>query len=722
MHKTLFKTLIVTLIFASDARASTIVVNTIDPVSTADDGFCTMHEAVDAANNNVASGTTLGECVAGEPSPTIDRIEFAPEILPATFTPITPYELYESVNIVGPDKSLVTFSQAGVGRSFIIVGGGGQTVDQLAPNQQFRISDVSFLGNFSGNSTILGNTTYNGLGGAILAILDLESDLTLRRVDFIDNQAIRGGGALAIFGSSSTSTTLASQVKIIDCYFKGNNAFNNNDVNNPATGGGALFIGAGYGVEISHSTFESNWASNWPLTDPQFDASGGAVLIRSSQGFLSTLTIDSSTFSNNAATGEGGAIEIGGQGYPLEISQVTIRNSTITENVADSNDDLLYPDHGGGGIYSSSSSAINLKNTILAMNVDHSNSPRYDLAGAAISYGNNFLSDNIGHSGSFPAGQPNANNDWVGSYPSLLDPLLQPLADNGGRMTTHMPENNSLVLDQGKCLNQQTDQRYREDPVTHARAVDLPGIANISGGDGCDIGAVEFGATPANAVPVAADDSYEILEGQTLSIDASTGLLSNDNDPDTSNIIVLTVGNQNISTADISGTLYIDIHGALQFTPGDPDNFGQFTIPYEVTDKYSIASANLTVNVLPVNDAPSFTPGTLSIQTNPGKTVSIPNWAQNISPGPANESTQNTSFIVTTQPQTGFFSTPPSVDDATGTLDFTVANTASGSAQITVSLHDDGGTMNGGMDTSTPVIIQVNAQPLPNAIFSDGFE
>lgn len=713
MYKTLFKTLIITAFCASPGWASTIVVNTIDVVTTADDGFCNMYEAVDAANNNVASGTTPGECVAGEPSPAIDRIEFAPEILPATFTPFTPFELEESVNIVGPDKSLVTFISAGVGRSFII--GGGQSV--LNQNQSYRISDVSFIGNYSGTSSPLGNTTLRGFGGAILAVLQLGADLTLRRVNFIDNSAIRGGGALAITG---TISSVDSQAKIIDCYFKNNKATEPSDPNAPPAGGGAVFIGAKYNVEINNSTFESNQAANVPLPQPQDDASGGAVLIRSSQGFVSTLTINSSTFSNNSATGVGGAIAIGGPGHPAEQSQVTIKNTTITENVADSNDDLASPNHGGGGIYSSSSSAINLKNTILALNVDHSNSPRYDLAGSAVSHGNNFLSDNIGHSTTFPAGQPNINNDWVGSFPILLDPLLQPLADNGGRMTTHMPENNSLVLDQGKCLNQLTDQRYREDPVAHVRAVDLPGVTNITGGDGCDIGAVEFGSTPANAAPVAADDSYEILEGQMLSIDASTGLLSNDNDPDTNTIIVLTVGNQNISTANISGTLNIDVYGAVQFTSSDPDAFGQFTIPYEITDKYSIATADLTVNVLPVNDPPTFTPGTLSIQATPGDTVNIPNWAQNISPGPANESTQTTNFIVTTQPQTGFFSTPPSVDDSTGTLDFTVANSATGSATISVLLYDDGGTANGGSDF-TGVNIQVDAQP-SDIIFADGFE
>src|SRR5882757_9996760 len=56
--------------------AATIVVNSTSDVA-ADDGQCTLREALDAATNNVASGATNGECAAGEPLPIVDTIEFA---------------------------------------------------------------------------------------------------------------------------------------------------------------------------------------------------------------------------------------------------------------------------------------------------------------------------------------------------------------------------------------------------------------------------------------------------------------------------------------------------------------------------------------------------------------------------------------------------------------------------------------------------------------------
>src|SRR5262245_59505973 len=63
------------LFVARGVLASTIMVNsTADTV--ADDGVCTLREAITAANSNAASGATGGECAGGEASPTVDTITF----------------------------------------------------------------------------------------------------------------------------------------------------------------------------------------------------------------------------------------------------------------------------------------------------------------------------------------------------------------------------------------------------------------------------------------------------------------------------------------------------------------------------------------------------------------------------------------------------------------------------------------------------------------------
>ena len=56
-------------------RAATITVNSTAD-NAANDGKCTLREAITAATNNAASGASAGECAAGEASPTVDTIAF----------------------------------------------------------------------------------------------------------------------------------------------------------------------------------------------------------------------------------------------------------------------------------------------------------------------------------------------------------------------------------------------------------------------------------------------------------------------------------------------------------------------------------------------------------------------------------------------------------------------------------------------------------------------
>jgi hypothetical protein len=88
----------------------------------------------------------------------------------------------------------------------------------------------------------------------------------------------------------------------------------------------------------------------------------------------------------------------------------------------------------------------------------------------------------------------------------------------------------------------------------------------------------------------------------------------------------------------------------------------------------------------------------------------VPGWASAISPGPASESAQTVNFIVTGNSNPGLFAAGPMVA-ANGTLSYTPAANANGTATITVTLHDSGGTANGGVDTSAPqtFAITVNA-------------
>ncbi len=117
--------------------------------------------------------------------------------------------------------------------------------------------------------------------------------------------------------------------------------------------------------------------------------------------------------------------------------------------------------------------------------------------------------------------------------------------------------------------------------------------------------------------------------------------------------------------------------------------------------------ATFLVTVLPVNQAPSFllSSNLYTVAENSGS-ISVTGWATNISSGPANESGQSYSFQIVTNSAPGLFSTLPAVS-TNGTLTFTGAPNAVGAASVTLVLVDDGGTANGGHDTSAPQIFTI---------------
>src|SRR3990170_7639224 len=63
--------LLLLLILSQAAQATTITVSSAADVI-ADDGVCTLREAITAANTDTASGATPGECAAGSAADTIN--------------------------------------------------------------------------------------------------------------------------------------------------------------------------------------------------------------------------------------------------------------------------------------------------------------------------------------------------------------------------------------------------------------------------------------------------------------------------------------------------------------------------------------------------------------------------------------------------------------------------------------------------------------------------
>jgi hypothetical protein len=119
--------------------------------------------------------------------------------------------------------------------------------------------------------------------------------------------------------------------------------------------------------------------------------------------------------------------------------------------------------------------------------------------------------------------------------------------------------------------------------------------------------------------------------------------------------------------------------------------------------------ATVTIHVAPVNDRPLFNDGgdPREAHSHDGP-QSDTDWARDISPGADNETDQVLDFLVIGNSNPDLFTSggQPAVtrnwsQSTQGTLTFTPSG-GSGSATITVVLKDNGGTANGGADTSDP--------------------
>jgi hypothetical protein len=101
----------------------------------------------------------------------------------------------------------------------------------------------------------------------------------------------------------------------------------------------------------------------------------------------------------------------------------------------------------------------------------------------------------------------------------------------------------------------------------------------------------------------------------------------------------------------------------------------------------------------PVNDAPGFTLPVTSVRVakNSGAQTRTA-WATGVSAGPADESGQTLTFIVTSS-NSALFLVQPAISPS-GTLTFTPAKSKSGTATVSVKLQDNGGIANSGVNTS----------------------
>jgi len=431
--------------FAASSMAATITVNSLDD-DIDDDGNCTLREAITAANGNSTSGAMPGECQAGDATPTVDEIVFAASVSGtiAIASKLPPVD--EDVFINGPGADLLAIDATNV------VSGNVEIL---------TVSGGTF------GTTIAGLTFQNTVGTGSSA-LDVESPTTIQNCIFQDNES-NGGGAI----------NALDDLTIENCVFRRNTAnlfeggavsfrdtnrnliirdsyFDDNQTLGSFRAGGAVHVaGLGHQTFISGSTFADNLAAG----------NGGAISIG---GAL--LEIENTTFTGNSAIRDGGAIETG--------VMTTLANVTMAGNLADS--DANNGGDGGGIARTVSSAEITVRNTIIADNMDASPASGFapDCTGAFISDGHNLIGQvNVACLG-FTDG---VNNDQVGTGMNPIDPMLDALADNGGPTPTMALQaaspavagGNPMGCDGADGMALNVDQRGEPRPAPAGSACDM---------------------------------------------------------------------------------------------------------------------------------------------------------------------------------------------------------------------------------------------------------
>jgi hypothetical protein len=491
------------LAFASSAGAATVQVTTDVDQTFVNDSSCSLREAIGLTNADTA--TSANGCTA---TGTLgaDTITFAPALVDHDFQLINQLNSDGELLVTDTDGLTIT----GPGRSSHVFAAPGKRVIESTGGVPLSIGHLTLQDGSVSDST--------AVGGGIAA----GGNLTLDDVRVFNNTASAsdaGDDTDAIGGGVYAAGILTISNSVIE----GNTATAGNesstdDTSATAQGGGI----AGGTMTITDSTITGNTASASDLlgTQPGDSAhtNGGGIA-------SPALTLVRSTVTGNQAIGAkptaggagdlviGGGIFVNGASS-IELSTISGNETTVDSNGADIG--------GGAGTFG----ALTLDSVTVAGNgpVSGDSASANLWPNATITMKNTIVADprGAGSTNCSPTVTSNGFNldddDSCGLDQSTdqtgTDPDLGTLTDNGGPTETMLPEPGSAAIDKGSSLGQTDtshDQRGLSRPVQST-------VADATGGDGSDIGAVEAQAPPAPTVtgtspnsPTVFDTSPEVI-------------------------------------------------------------------------------------------------------------------------------------------------------------------------------------------------------------------
>lgn len=291
-----------------------------------------------------------------------------------------------------------------------------------------------------------------GFGGCIASAGYLTLGATTVRNCYAGGEGAYGGGIYAYSLTMSDST------------LSGNVAYGVHEDAGTAAFGGGAFV---YSMQLVDSTVSGNRADHRFNPDrPSYDIAGGIVSVHGGSVTGSTIdsnyshgraggiaTFDNLTISNSTFSGNVAATDIAGGLFMRRPSVFIVNNSTFSANHAEA---------GGGGIWMFAPSST-LQSSIVSGNTaggglvaDLDAAMAVTIAGA-----NNIVG-------------ARATGVHLPGDTLAIDPLLRPLAENGGPTRTHAFQPGSPAIDAGNNLGQLAfDQRGATFPRVYGAGPDI---------------------------------------------------------------------------------------------------------------------------------------------------------------------------------------------------------------------------------------------------------
>ena len=584
-------------------------------------------------------------------------------------------------------------------------------------------------------------------GGAVYA----DENATVSGCTFTGNSASDRGGGLFAFGDTAT---------VNGCTFSGNTA---------TSSGGAVFTSIG-SLNLQNSTFNGNGAAeggglyleaddgetisatNCTFSGNTASSGGGNLYV-----YNGTATIESCTFTlGSAPAGRGGGLAC----FSDNSTAARLHNTIVAGNNASDVDFVDGPNNtisstgynliGSGnaaGVFNKTGDQTGVSDpglAALAANGGPTQTHALQRTSPALSAGDTDLAlDQRGQA------RPQGGADDIGAFESNLGgntaPSVRDIAislsedaprafaatDFDGGFTdadagdttqsvsiVTLPTKGTLTFNGTAVVANQTIARADIAKLSYAPA------ANFFGADSFGYNASDGTAFAAQSAKVnltigAINDAPSFTVGNAQNINEDAGAqnvvgfatdISAGPTNESGQTLSFVVSTNNTALFSVQPAITPD--GTLNYTPA-PNANGAASVTVILKDNGGVADGgtdaslpqNFSIVVSAVNDAPSLELGNDPIVAKNVGAQSIAGFARNLSAGPADESGQTLNFVVTND-NNALFSVQPTIAPD-GTLSFTPATDASGSAQVSVILHDSGGTANGGADSSAPRVFTI---------------